>query len=80
LVVRFIQTRGDGARHVDWATAYTNGARFAHVKATEGGTYTNPYFAQQYNGSYNAGWDYRTFWQNADSGTFPGDQDQFNGD
>ena len=32
-----------------------NGARFAYIKATEGTTYQNPYFAQQYNGSYNAG-------------------------
>ncbi|WP_344447177.1 lysozyme, partial [Kitasatospora nipponensis] len=30
-------------------------AKFAYVKATEGTGYTNPYFAQQYNGSYNAG-------------------------
>ncbi|MFD9129820.1 lysozyme [Kitasatospora sp. NPDC059571] len=41
--------------NVNWATAKANGARFAYVKATEGTTYTNPYFAQQYNGSYNAG-------------------------
>ena len=31
------------------------GVRFAYVKATEGRTYRNPYFAQQYNGSYNVG-------------------------
>ncbi|WP_078860442.1 lysozyme [Streptomyces rubellomurinus] len=41
--------------NVDWSTAAANGARFAYVKATEGTGYTNPYFAQQYNGSYNAG-------------------------
>ncbi|MFD7639349.1 lysozyme [Kitasatospora sp. NPDC059795] len=40
---------------VAWSTAYANGGRFAYVKATEGTTYTNPSFAQQYNGSYNAG-------------------------
>jgi GH25 family lysozyme M1 (1,4-beta-N-acetylmuramidase) len=40
---------------VDWSSTYTNGARFAYVKATEGTYYTNPYFAQQYNGSYNVG-------------------------
>ncbi|AEW96491.1 MULTISPECIES: lysozyme [Streptomycetaceae] len=40
---------------VDWSTAWNNGARFAYVKATESTTYTNPYFAQQYNGSYNVG-------------------------
>lgn len=41
--------------NVNWAAARANGARFAYVKATEGTTYRNPYFAQQYNGSYNAG-------------------------
>jgi hypothetical protein len=25
-------------------------------------------------------WGYQTIWQFADSGTFPGDQDKFNGD
>ncbi len=40
---------------VDWATAWANGAKFAYVKATEATTYTNPDFAQQYNGSYNVG-------------------------
>ncbi|GGO85482.1 lysozyme [Wenjunlia tyrosinilytica] len=56
---RVAQTGGmDVSSHqgnVDWATAWNNGARFAYVKATEGTTYTNPYFAQQYNGSYNVG-------------------------
>ncbi|MGW4645433.1 lysozyme [Kitasatospora sp. NPDC004289] len=41
--------------NVNWSTAKANGARFSYVKATEGTSYTNPYFAQQYNGSYNAG-------------------------
>jgi GH25 family lysozyme M1 (1,4-beta-N-acetylmuramidase) len=41
--------------NVDWQTAYNNGARFAYVKATEGTGYTNPYFAQQYEGSYYTG-------------------------
>jgi len=41
--------------NVAWSTAWANGARFAYVKATEGTSYTNPYFAQQYNGSYNVG-------------------------
>lgn len=40
---------------VDWATAWANGGKFAYVKATESTTYTNPDFAQQYNGSYNVG-------------------------
>jgi GH25 family lysozyme M1 (1,4-beta-N-acetylmuramidase) len=40
---------------VDWATAWNNGARFAYIKATESTTYMNPYFTQQYNGSYDIG-------------------------
>jgi GH25 family lysozyme M1 (1,4-beta-N-acetylmuramidase) len=31
-------------------------------------------------GSLPAGWPYESFWQYADSGTFPGDQDLWNGD
>jgi GH25 family lysozyme M1 (1,4-beta-N-acetylmuramidase) len=41
--------------NVDWAKWWGYGNRFAYVKATEGTSYTNPYFAQQYNGSYNQG-------------------------
>ncbi|MBC2873510.1 MULTISPECIES: lysozyme [Streptomyces] len=41
--------------NVAWSTLWNSGARFAYVKATEGTGYTNPYFAQQYNGSYNVG-------------------------
>lgn len=45
-----------GYQHnVDWTAAYAAGARFAVVKATEGTTYTNPYFAQQYDGSASVG-------------------------
>ncbi|MFC9233879.1 lysozyme [Streptomyces decoyicus] len=41
--------------NVAWPTLWNGGVRFAYVKATESTGYTNPYFAQQYNGSYNAG-------------------------
>ncbi|MDT3399113.1 lysozyme [Streptomyces sp. B1866] len=41
--------------NVDWAALWNSGVRFAYAKATEGTTYTNPYFPQQYNGSYNVG-------------------------
>ena len=41
--------------NVDWAYHWSQGKRFAYVKATEGTGYTNPYFGQQYNGSYNVG-------------------------
>ena len=40
---------------MNWTAAWNNGARFAYVKATEGTYYTNPYFAQQYNGAYSVG-------------------------
>ena len=41
--------------NVDWAAQWNAGKRFAYSKATEGNYYSNPYFAQQYNGSYNVG-------------------------
>ncbi|MEV8453033.1 lysozyme [Streptomyces sp. NPDC052095] len=41
--------------NVDWSTLWGSGVKWAYTKATEGTYYTNPYFAQQYNGSYNVG-------------------------
>jgi GH25 family lysozyme M1 (1,4-beta-N-acetylmuramidase) len=41
--------------NVSWSTVKSRGAAFAYIKATEGTGYTNPYFAQQYVGSYNVG-------------------------
>ncbi|MGC5360922.1 lysozyme [Streptomyces sp. DT24] len=41
--------------NVDWTTLRNSGVRWAYTKATEGTYYTNPSFAQQYNGSYNVG-------------------------
>lgn len=41
--------------NVNWNGAWANGARFTYIKATEGTYYKNPYFTQQYNGSYNVG-------------------------
>ncbi|WP_031466981.1 lysozyme [Sciscionella sediminilitoris] len=41
--------------NVDWAGQWNAGKRFTWVKATEGTGYTNPYFGQQYNGSYDKG-------------------------
>ncbi|MEU7136077.1 GH25 family lysozyme [Streptomyces sp. NPDC046261] len=40
---------------VDWPAVAAAGASFAYVKATEGLTYKNPYFSQQYDGSAAAG-------------------------
>ncbi|WP_181861043.1 lysozyme [Streptomyces diacarni] len=41
--------------NVAWSTLWNSGVRFAYVKATESTSYKNPYFTQQYNGSYNVG-------------------------
>ena len=41
--------------NVDWNGVWAQGARFAYVKATEGLTYRNGQFPQQYNGSYAVG-------------------------
>lgn len=40
---------------VNWAAEYSQGARFAYVKATEGMTYTSPQFSRQYIGSTSVG-------------------------
>jgi GH25 family lysozyme M1 (1,4-beta-N-acetylmuramidase) len=40
---------------LNWKTLYSQGARFAYVKATEGTTYQSSQFASQYNGAYAAG-------------------------
>ncbi|MER5440078.1 lysozyme [Streptomyces sp. NPDC002790] len=54
-----VQTEGvDVSGHqgnVAWSTLWNSGVRWAYTKATEGTYYTSPYFAQQYNGSYNVG-------------------------
>ncbi|MCX4878304.1 lysozyme [Streptomyces sp. NBC_00847] len=40
---------------VAWATLWSAGVRWAYTKATEGTSYRNPYFAQQYDGPYDVG-------------------------
>ncbi|MES4891087.1 lysozyme [Streptomyces sp. NPDC096012] len=56
---RVTQTEGvDVASYqgnVDWPTLWGAGNRWAYTKASEGTYYTNPYFTQQYNGSYDTG-------------------------
>ncbi|HET6358121.1 lysozyme [Streptomyces sp.] len=56
---RVVQTEGvDVSSHqgsVDWPGLWNSGVKWAYVKATEGTYYRNPYFGQQYTGSYNAG-------------------------
>ncbi|KAH7103402.1 putative N,O-diacetyl muramidase [Auriculariales sp. MPI-PUGE-AT-0066] len=41
--------------NVAWAKVKATGVEFAYVKATEGTTYKNPCFTQQYTGSYAVG-------------------------
>ncbi|KAI0739124.1 glycoside hydrolase family 25 protein [Daedaleopsis nitida] len=56
-----------------WKTCTGNSASFAS---------TNPLWLAHYSssiGALPAGWSYATFWQYADSGPNPGDQDEFNG-
>ncbi|MFE9557019.1 lysozyme [Streptomyces sp. NPDC006692] len=54
-----VQTEGvDTSSHngnVAWSTLWNSGVKWAYVKATEGTYYNNPYFPQQYNGSYDVG-------------------------
>lgn len=54
-----VQTEGvDVSSHqgnVNWSALWSSGVKWAYVKATESISYKNPYFAQQYNGSYNTG-------------------------
>ncbi|MGW4215708.1 lysozyme [Streptomyces bacillaris] len=56
---RVVQTEGvDVSSHqgtVAWQSLWNSGVKLAYVKATEGTYYKNPYFTQQYNGSYAIG-------------------------
>ncbi|MCS0634293.1 lysozyme [Streptomyces sp. LP05-1] len=40
---------------VDWPALRASGVEWAYVKATESASYRNPYFTQQYDGSYDQG-------------------------
>lgn len=42
-------------KNVNWASYKSQGRVFAYVKATEGSSYRNPYFASQYGGAAKAG-------------------------
>jgi GH25 family lysozyme M1 (1,4-beta-N-acetylmuramidase) len=56
-----------------WSTCTGNSGAFAANNALWIARYSSSV------GTLPAGWGYQTFWQWADSGTFPGDQDRFNG-
>lgn len=40
---------------INWSSVAAGGVQFAYMKTTDGTTYTDPTFAANYNGSYNAG-------------------------
>ena len=68
-----------------WPVIYTATSWWNQCVGASGNGFgaNDPLFIANYNGSPGAlpaGWGYQTIWQFADSGTFPGDQDQFNGD
>ena len=71
------------AREGVYPVIYTATSWWSECVGTAGDfSATSPLWVARYSSSagtlpYN--WGYYTFWQNADSGTFPGDQDQFNG-
>ncbi|HEX6467601.1 MAG TPA: lysozyme, partial [Streptosporangiaceae bacterium] len=66
-----------------WATIYTTTDWWTQCTGNYGGFASNdPLDIARYSssaGTLPSGWSFYTFWQFADSGTFPGDQDVFNG-
>jgi GH25 family lysozyme M1 (1,4-beta-N-acetylmuramidase) len=66
-----------------WAVIYTTTDWWTSCTGNYSGFANNdPLFIARYSssvGTLPAGWGFYTFWQFADSGTFPGDQDVFNG-
>ncbi|HEX3811348.1 MAG TPA: lysozyme [Mycobacteriales bacterium] len=72
------------AKTTRWATIYSNLDWWTTCTGNSGAfTGNDPLFVARYAstvGTLPGGWGFWTFWQYADSGTFPGDQDYFNGD
>jgi GH25 family lysozyme M1 (1,4-beta-N-acetylmuramidase) len=71
------------ARTGVWPVIYTAQQWWADCTGNQGDfTSTNPLWVAKYASSAGTlpyAWGFYTFWQYADSGTFPGDQDLFNG-
>jgi GH25 family lysozyme M1 (1,4-beta-N-acetylmuramidase) len=71
------------ARTGTWPVIYTAQQWWQECTGNQGDfTSTNPLWVARYANSAGTlpyAWGYYTFWQYADSGTFPGDQDLFNG-
>ena len=66
-----------------WPVIYTATSWWTECTGNTGDfSSTNPLWVARYSSSVGAlpyNWGYQTIWQFADSGTFPGDQDRFNG-
>ncbi|MBD0734742.1 GH25 family lysozyme [Streptomyces sp. CBMA29] len=71
------------AKTTRWATIYTTTNWWTTCTGnTSAYSANDPLFIARYAssvGALPAGWPFYTFWQHADSGVFPGDQDYFNG-
>jgi GH25 family lysozyme M1 (1,4-beta-N-acetylmuramidase) len=71
------------AKTTRWATIYTTTDWWTTCTGNTSAFSSNdPLFIARYAstvGTLPAGWPFYTFWQHADSGIFPGDQDYFNG-
>jgi GH25 family lysozyme M1 (1,4-beta-N-acetylmuramidase) len=71
------------AKTTRWPTIYSTTDWWTTCTGNSSAFSTNdPLFIARYSssaGTLPAGWGFYTFWQYADSGTFPGDQDYFNG-
>jgi GH25 family lysozyme M1 (1,4-beta-N-acetylmuramidase) len=71
------------AKTTRWATIYSTTDWWTTCTGNSSAFSSNdPLFIARYSssaGTLPAGWGFWTFWQYADSGTFPGDQDYFNG-
>jgi GH25 family lysozyme M1 (1,4-beta-N-acetylmuramidase) len=72
------------ARTTRWPVIYTSTSWWTECTGNRGDfSSTNPLWVARYSSSVGAlpyNWGVHTIWQYADSGTFPGDQDWFNGD
>nr|WP_245771192.1 GH25 family lysozyme [Actinacidiphila guanduensis] len=71
------------AKTTRWATIYTTTDWWTTCTGNTSAFAANhPLFIARYAssaGKLPAGWPFYSFWQHSDSGTFPGDQDYFNG-
>jgi GH25 family lysozyme M1 (1,4-beta-N-acetylmuramidase) len=71
------------SRTTRYPVIYTSTSWWSQCVGTAGNfSSTSPLWVARYNstvGTLPYAWSYDTFWQYADSGAFPGDQDRFNG-